>query len=48
MNEDKWVKPRNCVPIKYLFKPYEDTEEWRKNDNKFIVLADKDKIKEEK
>ena len=46
MNEHKWEKPRNCVPTKCFFKPNENTEEQRNNDDKFIALADKDAIEE--
>ena len=46
-NEDEWVKPKNYMPIKHFFKPYENAEEWQKNNNKFIELADKDEIEEE-
>ena len=47
INEDKWAKPRNCMPIKYFFKPYENAEKRRKSDNKSIALAGKDEIEEE-
>ena len=46
-NEDKWVKPRNCMSIKCFFKLYENAEEWRKNNNAFIASVDKDEIEEE-
>ena len=47
MNEDKWVKLRNVMPINCFFLRYEKTEQWRKNDKKCFALADKHEIEEE-
>ena len=34
------------MPTKHLFKSHANTKEWRKNNNKFIALEDKDEIEE--
>ena len=47
MNEDKWIKPKNCMPINYFYKTCENKSEWEKKNNKHIALVDNDEIKEE-
>ena len=47
MNEDKQFKPKNCIPIEYFYKTYENKVEQKNNNNNLNALLDHVDVEEE-
>ena len=45
MKEDKWFKPKKCMPINYFYKICENKPDLEKSNNKHIELVEMMKLK---
>ena len=47
MNYDNWIKPKNCITIKYFIKKSKNKTQFEDDDNKWNTLIDEDENNDE-